>query len=208
MSGIHHCEKHGFTTDETCPNCGKSVEQITSNDQKRSLSGFMSWALRHEPENAGIEVDNHGWTTIEELIDAAKDQHPFIDRLVVEGIAAVDDKGRYEIDDDKIRAVYAHSFPVTINSSSDNVPDTLLHGTATENAQSILEEGLKPMGREKVHLTPDEEEASNIGNRHSHDVTILEIDAKSLEESGQKIEERSDIIYTTDKVDPKYITVQ
>lgn len=208
MSGIHHCDEHGFTENKTCSVCNEPVEQIISEDKERDISGFMSWALRHDPESAGIDVDEQGWTTIDGLVDAAIDQYPFATRQVIEGVTSLDPKGRYEISGDKIRAVYGHSIPVTINSASEDIPDTLLHGTATENVPSILEDGLKPMGREKVHLTSDEKEASKIGNRHSSDITILEVDVKGLEESGQSVEERSELIYTTNEVEPEYITVQ
>lgn len=208
MSAVHHCEEHGFTEEEVCSSCRNEVEQVLSSDQQRDLSGFMSWALRHEPENAGIEVDDNGWTTVKKLIRAAKDQYPFTNQEAIEGIVALDGKGRYELSEDKVRAVYAHSFPVTIDSSSDNVPDTLLHGTPSENVQSILSEGLKPMGREKVHLTPDKDEALDVGKRHDEEVVILEIDAESLQKSGQTIEERGEKIYTTSHINPEYIKVQ
>lgn len=208
MSGIHHCDEHGFTEEKNCPNCGKTAEQILHQDEQRNISGFMSWALRHEPDNAGIEVDDNGWTSIDELVSAANDQNKPATEEAIRGVVSLDGKGRYELSGGNVRAVYAHSFPVTIDSVGDDVPDTLLHGTASENVQSILQEGLKPMRREKVHLTPDEEEAADIGNRHSDDISILEINAKQLQEDGQEVEERSDVIYTTDAIDPSYITVQ
>ncbi len=37
-------------------------------DQKTKLSRFISLVLRHQPEAAGIRLDEHGWASVEKLI--------------------------------------------------------------------------------------------------------------------------------------------
>ena len=35
----------------------------------KELSKFLSLILRHKPETIGIELDEHGWADVGELID-------------------------------------------------------------------------------------------------------------------------------------------
>ena len=41
---------------------------IMGNDSNKKLSKFLSLVLRHEPGAAGIQLDEHGWADVKELI--------------------------------------------------------------------------------------------------------------------------------------------
>ena len=41
------------------------------------ISKFMSLILRHKPQAIGIELDEHGWADVEELIAGISKSHPF-----------------------------------------------------------------------------------------------------------------------------------
>ena len=70
----------------------------------------------------------------------------------LETIVAENDKGRYELSDDKssIRALYGHSVPVDLNYKPSTPPDYLYHGTAESNYNSIIEKGVISKNRQFV----------------------------------------------------------
>ena len=39
----------------------------------RKLSQFISYILRHKPEDIGIRLDEHGWADVDDLIKGAQD---------------------------------------------------------------------------------------------------------------------------------------
>jgi putative RNA 2'-phosphotransferase len=62
-------------------------------------------------------------------------------------------------------------------------PDLLFHGTAERNLHAILSEGLRPMRRHHVHLSPDAETAGRVGARRGIPV-ILRVKAQELHAIG------------------------
>ena len=64
----------------------------------KSTSKYLSLILRHRPEAAGIELDEHGWADVEELIAGVRKSRPF-DREVLERIVATDEKQRYSFNE-------------------------------------------------------------------------------------------------------------
>ena len=39
------------------------------NDKMKKMSVFLSLVLRHQPDAAGITLDEHGWADVEALIE-------------------------------------------------------------------------------------------------------------------------------------------
>ena len=78
------------------------------------------------------------------------------------------DKVRFEIKDDKIRALYGHSSSILFNKiqkTASKPPDILYHGTSPSAAKNIMSEGLRPMNRQYVHLSTDKNTALQVGKR-------------------------------------------
>jgi putative RNA 2'-phosphotransferase len=79
------------------------------------------------------------------------------------------DKVRFEIKDDKIRALYGHSsssIPFTkIQKIASKPPHILYHGTSPSAAKNIMSEGLRLMNRHYVHLSTDKNTALQVGKR-------------------------------------------
>jgi len=104
-----------------------------------------------------------------------------------------------------VRAAYGHSVAVDLDAGGTPVPDTLYHGTSPTALGSITREGLKPMGRQSVHLSDSVDDAKAVGSRHAADPVILEIDAGAMRADDHTITKRGRAVYTTDRVPPAYI---
>ena len=173
-----------------------------SND---SMSKFISLILRHHPEAAYIELDEHGWAEVDKLIEGIRRTGKRIDRELLEEIVRTDNKQRYSFNEDKtyIRANQGHSVPVDVGLKDQEPPVFLYHGTAAGFLASIEREGLKPMGRLYVHLSKDVETAVNVGKRHGKPV-VLKIHSGDMYRDGQAFYLSENGVWLTKKVVPEY----
>jgi len=221
MAGtIAHCDDHGYSDDERCPGCGDEGRHVLDGERRRQLSKFVSGALRHFPEDAGVELDDAGWTSFEALASAVAGQYDWADADALAGVVATDPKGRFErtgggaatLPDsegdspaDCVRAAYGHSVDVTIEAADAPVPDELYHGTPEWNVDAILAEGLKSMSRQQVHLSETPSAALEVGRRHGDDPALLAVDAAAMQAEGHRILKRGTATYTADRIPPKYV---
>ncbi|KZZ46326.1 hypothetical protein A3759_31935, partial [Thalassolituus sp. HI0120] len=127
---------------------------MLSKQQQRQLSQAISHALRHEPWVYELELDRNGFVELANVLEALNsvgdNSLPKITAEDVELMIQASEKQRHEIVDGKIRALYGHSLPGLI-AREPFVPDSqmeLYHATSPELVGNILEQGLKPMGRQ------------------------------------------------------------
>ncbi len=175
---------------------------------KVNISKFMSGLLRHFPEEYNLSYDSNGWFNIDDIVECIREnKYQNVSKSDITKIVDDDSKGRYEINNGKIRAVYGHSINVSVEESNNTqVPNVLYHGTPKANIMSIMNEGLQPQSRQKVHLTNSIEEAEKVGQRHSDDVSVLHINAQKLSKDGFSINNPTgDSVYTVSEVPSKYI---
>lgn len=67
---------------------------------EKSLSKYLCFLLRHKPERAKLDMDKHGWVSVEQLIVNVNQYSKYqLDVYQLEKIVAEDDKGRYVFDD-------------------------------------------------------------------------------------------------------------
>lgn len=122
-----------------------------------NISKYMSLILRHKPDVIGIELDEHGWANVNDLISGIeKDNHGFNFELLEE-IVRSDSKQRYSFNDDKslIRANQGHSVNVDVELKEKEPPEYLYHGTGEKYVKFINQDGLIPKSRLYVHLSKD-----------------------------------------------------
>ena len=83
----------------------------------------------------------------------------------------------------QIRANQGHSIPVDLELMPRIPPAILWHGTGERFASAIMREGLKPMGRQYVHLSADSDTAMKVGRRHGRPV-LFAVDAARMAGDG------------------------
>jgi len=119
---------------------------------------------------------------------------------------ATDDRGRYQIDGGMIRAKYGH----TVDVNLDDLPladlDEFYYPVTEEEADMIIEGGLHPTDRKKVHLSSSIEKAIEAGKVRTEEPLILRIDGKKATKAGIKIYHAGKDVYVTDSIDAKYIS--
>ena len=174
------------------------------------ISKKVSYALRHAPEEYGLDLDAEGFVSIDTLLTAINARHPnrqSATREDLEEIIATSDKRRHEIVGNRIRALYGHSIAATIERVPSAPPSILYHGTTHKALSSIMEGGLKPMGRQLVHLSTDIEMATSVGIRRDRNPVILRIDAAMAHAEGIVFYRGNDRVWLAESVPAQYLTV-
>jgi putative RNA 2'-phosphotransferase len=137
------------------------------------ISKFLSYILRHNPAKFNLRIDQYGYADISDILSMLKQRFPALNKEGLFELVSQDSKGRFEIIDDKIRATYGHSIAVKLPNQAIKPPEFLYHGTSKKAMDLILEQGLKPMRRQFVHLSQNREDAIRVGLRHTPEPVIL-----------------------------------
>ncbi|MFO7991348.1 MAG: RNA 2'-phosphotransferase [Thermoplasmata archaeon] len=171
-----------------------------------SLSRYLSYILRHDPGQAGIELDEKGFASIDDVLSAVdRTRHSWASIEDIEKLISESHKTRFEIQGATIRALYGHSVDVELEEECEP-PSRLYHGTSPKKIDRIMRDGLKSMGRQYVHLSKTVDEAESVGVRHHPDPVVLLIDGKRAYNDGVRFFERGDI-FLSENVPPEYISV-
>ncbi|NRF96973.1 RNA 2'-phosphotransferase [Paenibacillus dendritiformis] len=174
------------------------------------LSKEISYALRHAPWEYELELDEEGWVSLDQLLAALRlDQRwEAVAEQDIRNMMQGADKQRFEVADGKIRALYGHSVPRKIVKQAETPPPVVYHGTARRFAAQILKEGLRPMGRQYVHLSADKETAMLVGRRRDAAPVLLKVDAGMARNEGVMFYPGNHTIWLADIIPPKYISIE
>jgi len=206
---LSECEDHGYYRGESCPICNEKGKFLMNEKELNSLSRIMAGALRHFPEKLGLMMDGHGWVDISSLIDAIGTGRSGFNWLRVhhiEGLVETDPRERYQIDGGMIRATYGHTIDVNLGDLPLAEINDFYYPVTEEEADIIIEGGLHPIDRKKVHLSGSIQKAIEAGKIRTDDPLILKIDGKKAKKDGIKIYHAGKDVYVTDLVDAKYIS--
>jgi len=178
-------------------------------DRSRETSKFLSFVLRHQPEEIGLSLDDAGWASVEELLEACKRAGRTLSREDLQHMVDTSDKKRFAFSEDglRIRANQGHSIQVELGYEPQEPPGVLYHGTATRFLESIRKEGLKRGSRHHVHLSSDAVTAANVGSRHGKPI-VLRIASSQMHNDGYLFYLSENGVWLTERVPPDYILVE
>lgn len=175
----------------------------------KHLSKTVSMALRHTPEKLGLALSAEGWVTIDDLLHGLVNLNESWKTVTLNDLEQMDvesGKQRFEISEGRIRALYGHSTHDTqIEYKPVPPPVVLYHGTSASAALLIMQEGLKPMGRQYVHLADDKEIALIVGKRKDKKPVLFIIDAEAATAAGINFYHGNDNTWLADAIGPVYI---
>ncbi len=174
-------------------------------DQVR-LSRKMSYILRHNPGDIGIELDAHGSVDLDVFVERLRTIGGMAVKKtdVIEAVE-VNDKQRFAIEDNRIRAVQGHSIDVDLGLDAVEPPKTLWHGTVDRFLDSILQAGLQPSGRTHVHLSDSIDTAIAVGSRRGEPV-ILTVAAGEMHHNGHAFHRSANGVWLVEHVPPNYLS--
>jgi putative RNA 2'-phosphotransferase len=172
------------------------------------ISKYLSLILRHQPDVAGIQLDENGWTNVNELIERIHEERPQLklDLEVLDQVVETNNKKRFAFSEDKtsIRASQGNSLKIDMQFEAVDPPEFLYHGTATRFGNSIRKQGLQKRGRQHVHLSAERETAISVGSRHGVPV-ILTVSSKTMQQAGHEFYRSANGVWLTDHVPNKFL---
>lgn len=196
----------------------KDLEMLAKNGKK--LSSTLCGVLRHNPDSIGISMNKQAWVNAAELITKFNTYYPnrkfYLSMPVLMELVRTDNKQRYGLKGHgpnlMIRCRQGHSIPwLEMDYQELTPPDILYHGTTSSFLNSIMEKGLLPMSRQKVHLSKDISTAQNVAKRHKSKKgtpVILEVDAAQMAADGITFYLADNDVWMADSVNPKYLTLR
>jgi putative RNA 2'-phosphotransferase len=205
---LRECRSHGYFRGDVCGECGEEGKFLMNEHELNRVGRIMAGVLRHFPEKFGVEMDDHGWVDVQELVGQIRRQKEKLHWLKphhLEAIVLTDPKGRYQFDKDRVRATYGHSLEVDLDLPTEGIPDTLYYPVTEEELDVVLERGLTPTERKAVHLSETFQNAVEAGQRRGEDPIILEVNARAAIKEGQVIKQAGKTVYITESVPARFI---
>lgn len=206
---LKECPQHGYFRAETCPVCGQPSRFLMNDRELDHLGRVMTGILRHFPEKYDLTMDERGWVELPKLVQGISGHHRGYHWLRTHHLVAIaesDAKGRYEVRDDRIRATYGHTVDVNLDLPTDRIPDELYFPVTPDEATIVLEVGLKPSDRKKVHLSKTADDARAAGSVRTPEPVILAIDAAKARKEGLVIMQAGKTVYLVDQVPAAYLS--
>lgn len=202
-----------------------ALNNLTEEDRKMlkrygdKLGGRVCGVLRHHPEDIGVAMDLQAWVGAAELIEkfnaAYSDRKYYLSLPVLLEMVRTDEKQRYGLKWEgntlMIRCRQGHSIPwLEMDYRVETPPEILYHGTIETFLPSILREGLKPMERQKVHLSWDIPTARRAAERRRQtgQPVLLRVDAGKMAADGAVFYLADNDVWLADHVCPEYISVK
>jgi putative RNA 2'-phosphotransferase len=200
---LKECAQHGYFRAETCPVCGQNGRFLLNDRELDHLGRVLTGILRHFPDRYGLAVDPHGWIELSATARAIAQRHPVYRWLRPQHLVAIaetDGKGRYEVRDDRIRATYGHTLEIDLDLPTDDVPEHLYYPVTADEAAIVLEVGLRPSDRKKVHLSKTVLDAVAAGKVRTPEPIVLEVDATRAQAEGIVIMRAGKTVYLVDRI--------
>ena len=207
---LRMCHDHGYFREEECPICGDEGKFLMSDYELESLGRMMAGILRHFPERFNLEMDEEGFVDIYRMVSAIKrkrgDRMRWLRPNHIIGLVETDPKGRYQVENNHVRATYGHSINLKMNLPTDDIPDRLYYPTTGEEIEKHLEEGLSPKNRAMVHLSKTYSDAYEAGShRGEEQPIILRVDADAAQNNGIIIQKAGKTVFTVEEIPPDFI---
>src|SRR5688572_23535336 len=175
------------------------------NNRGVRISKFPSLVLRHQPEKIGLSLNESGWASVEQLIEASGRHGVEFTLEELQNVVASNDKKRFSLSEDGlwIRANQGHSIEVELGYAPASPPEILYHGTAERFLTSIKQQGLIKGKRHHVHLSVDVDTAVKVGQRHGKPVA-LKIEAGRMHRDGFVFYLSANGVWLTESVPVQY----
>ncbi|DAC69948.1 MAG TPA: RNA 2'-phosphotransferase [Candidatus Poseidoniales archaeon] len=179
-----------------------------SDREAGSLGRMLALVLRHAPEKFNVEMDINGWVSTRELADSISSQrrhYHWLRGWHFEAIASADEKGRYQVEGEMIRATYGHSIEIELDLPTDEIPEALYWPCEPTEADAIVQLGITSGTRNHIHLSKTIVNALEAGHVRIDRPAIIEVDTVRAVADGHTIYRAGKTVFLTDEVPPEYL---
>ncbi|MEJ2815730.1 MULTISPECIES: RNA 2'-phosphotransferase [unclassified Caulobacter] len=170
------------------------------------ISKLLSFWLRHRPDEGDLVLDGEGWTSVEAVLKALEKAGRPASPEALRHVVDTSEKKRFELSPDgaRLRARQGHSVEVQGDWVAAPPPEVLFHGTVERFLPAIRQEGLRPMARHHVHLSPDIDTARQVGGRRG-DAVILRVLSGEMARAGHAFFRTGNGVWLAAAVPPEFL---
>jgi putative RNA 2'-phosphotransferase len=151
-------------------------------------------------------MDSRGWVDLTKLGQVVQNRHHWASKELVIALVESDSKQRYEILNDKVRARYGHSVNVELDHPENKLP-MLYYGASEEEADRILEIGLKSASQKYVHLSTTPEKAWHVATFRTGNPRVIQADAALAKADGVKMMTVNDDIVISETIPARFLCI-
>jgi putative RNA 2'-phosphotransferase len=202
---IRRCPQHGFFRGEHCE-CGSAGQLLLDETKTEQLGRLVAGCLRHFPGDLGLVMDGQGWVDLTSLGQVVASRHLWAGKELVIALVQSDSKQRYEIAGDRVRARYGHSMDVELDHPENELP-RLYYGASEEEADRILEIGIKPASQKYVHLSTTAEKAWHVATFRTGNPRVIQAEAAAAQQAGVKMMTVNDDIVISDMIPARFLSI-
>lgn len=168
-------------------------------------SKLLSLVLRHKPQTIGLELDENGWASINQIITNSNITLPELLEIV-----ETNEKKRFTLSPDStmIQATQGHTIEVNLKLEKAIPTRTLYHGSKAQFLESIKKKGLDKGKRNHVHLSANIETAKEVANRRKGANVLFTVNCMAMYRDSIPFYKSENGVWLTDHVLPKYLTYQ
>ncbi len=179
---------------------------MQQNSLTERITRSLAYMLRHQPEEFDLELDDHGFAEVDDVVCALNERlgEPVREQDVVDALAA-GDRARYEIQDGRIRALYGHSIAINPGEPSEP-PELLFIGLSATDAGRAARNGLQGGRRTFLHLAKTREDAEETAKRLGGDWAVITVRARAASEDGVNFYDRQ-ALFLSDFIPTDFLTV-
>lgn len=157
---------------------------MTESSLIERITRSLAYMLRHKPEQFDLEVDAHGFAPVGDVLQALTERlGERVEFEDLEDAVLAGDRRRYEIEGDRVRALYGHSIPIEPGPESEP-PEQLFLAIPARDVPQAQRGGLRGGRRSFLHLALTPEEALETGRRLAREYTLIIVHAAEAFENG------------------------
>lgn len=179
---------------------------MLDDERTERMGRFISGALRHFPDDLGLAMDQHGWVDLGVLLDVMTTRYPWASAQRLKALVESDEKGRYQINGNKIRARYGHSVDIDLDFPENDL-ETLYYGCSQEEADIIMETGIRSVRQRYVHLSTSYEKAVEAAGVHTENPVIFMIHAFDAMDHGVNMMIVNEFIVLSEEIPPEFLEI-
>jgi len=202
---IRRCPQHGFFRGEHCE-CGSAGQLLLDETKTEQLGRLVAGCLRHFPGDLGLVMDGQGWVDLTSLGQVVASRHRWAGKELVIALVQSDSKQRYEIAGDRVRARYGHSVDVELDHPENKLP-RLYYGASEEEADRILEIGIKPASQKYVHLSTTAEKAWHVATFRTGNPRVIQAEAAAAQQAGVRMMTVNEDIVISDMIPARFLSI-
>ena len=202
---IRRCPQHGFFRGEHC-DCGSAGQLLLDETKTEQLGRLVAGCLRHFPGDLGLVMDGQGWVDLTSLGQVVASRHRWAGKELVIALVQSDSKQRYEIAGDRVRARYGHSVDVELDHPENKLP-RLYYGASEEEADRILEIGIKPASQKYVHLSTTAEKAWHVATFRTGNPRVIQAEAAAAQQAGVRMMTVNEDIVISDMIPARFLSI-